>query len=62
MEFTLSILPYFALVMFWLSVPFFFLFLWSFVDSSPNHWNSLVVAIGSLIIALLSGILLKLVS
>ena len=60
MEFTINLLPYFALVMFWLSIFLFFMFSWMFFSESDRNDPVFFGLIGSIIIALLSGIVLKL--
>jgi len=62
MEFTINILPYFALVTFWLAICFFFLFLWVGFSGSDSDDPAFFANVASVIIALLSGILLKLTS
>ena len=58
--FTVSLLPYLALVTFWLSILFFFLFLWLAFSGSDSDDPAFFANVASVIIALLSGILLKL--
>jgi hypothetical protein len=62
MEFTINLLPYFCLVTFWLSIFFFFLFLWVGFSGSDSDDPAFFANVASVIIALLSGILLKLTS
>jgi len=59
--FTVNLLPYLALVTFWLSI-FFFLFLWLAFSGSDSDDPAFFANVASVIIALLSGILLKLTS
>jgi hypothetical protein len=51
-----------ALVTFWLSIFFFFLFLWLAFSGSDSDDPAFFANVASVIIALLSGILLKLTS
>ena len=60
MEFTINLLPYFALVTFWLAIFFFFLFLWVGFSGSDSDDPAFFANVASVIIALLSGILLVL--
>ncbi len=60
--FTVNLLPYLALVTFWLSIFFFFLFLWLAFSGSDSDDPAFFANVASAIIALLSGILLKLTS
>ena len=62
MEFTINLLPYFSLVTFWLAILFFFLFLWVGFSGSASDDPAFFANVASVIIALLSGILLKLTS
>jgi hypothetical protein len=62
MEFTMNLLPYFALATFWLAIFFFFLFLWVGFSGSDSDDPAFFANVASVIIALLSGILLKLTS
>jgi len=59
--FTVNLLPYLALVTFWLSI-LFFLFLWLAFSGSDSDDPAFFANVASVIIALLSGILLKLTS
>ena len=58
--FTVNLLPYFSLVTFWLSILFFFFFLWLGFSGSDSDDPAFFANVTSVIIALLSGILLKL--
>jgi len=58
--FTVNLLPYLALVTFWLSI--FFFFLWLAFSGSDSDDPAFFANVASVIIALLSGILLKLTS
>ena len=58
MQFSLDLLPTFALVMFWLSGVFVCLYTWNSFTDDTN--DSVLAAIGSLTVMVLSGILLAL--
>jgi len=62
MVFTVNLLPYFSLVTFWLAILFFFFFLWLGFSGTDSDDPAFFANVASVIIALLSGILLKLTS
>jgi hypothetical protein len=61
-SFTIDLLHYLSLVTFWLSLLFFFVFLWLGFSDSDGNDSAFFANVASVIIALLSGILLKLTS